>query len=73
MSQEIEPDFEGHADRECGQHRATGLGGRAWCFDCSEWCYPSEPCARCELPQLRAELAQLRAASAVDQRMADQP
>lgn len=74
---DAEADFEGHAGRECGEHRPTGLGGRAWCFDCSEWCYPSEPCARCELPQLRATVERLQARITdllpADQRMADQP
>jgi hypothetical protein len=46
-------EFTGHENRECGEHRTTGL--RAWCFDCSEWCYPALPCKGCELPALRAE------------------
>jgi hypothetical protein len=50
-----EPPFEGHPDRECGEHRT--LGGRAWCHDCTEYCYPGGPCKGCELPQLRAENA----------------
>ena len=43
--------FEGHEERECGEHRTTGA--RAWCFDCTEWCYPTAPCRGCELPVLR--------------------
>jgi hypothetical protein len=50
--------FEGHDGRECGEHRT--LGGRAWCYDCSEYCYPSQPCSGCELPSLRAEVERLR-------------
>lgn len=46
--------FEGHRNRDCGEHRTTGA--RAWCFSCSEWCYPERPCAGCERPMLRAEL-----------------
>lgn len=46
--------FAGHADRECGEHRT--LGGRAWCFDCSEYCYSTIPCKGCELPALRSLL-----------------
>lgn len=37
--------FEGHAPRECGEHRTVGY--RAWCFDCSEWCYPDQACRGC--------------------------
>lgn len=56
---ELEPDnFGGHPDRECGEHRSTGL--RAWCFGCSEWCYPEQPCKGCELPMLRSSLEALR-------------
>jgi hypothetical protein len=47
-------DFEGHPDRECGEHRTTGE--RAWCHGCQEWCYPDSPCKGCELPQLRSQL-----------------
>lgn len=50
-----EPNWEGAAENECGEHRTTG--GRAWCFACQEWCYRSLPCRGCELPPLRAELA----------------
>lgn len=53
--------FEGHPDRECGEHRTTGQ--RAWCYGCSEWCYPEEPCKGCELPQLRALITEMRAKS----------
>lgn len=53
------PNFEGHAGRECGEHRTTG--SRAWCHNCSEWCYPDSPCKGCELPQLRATVATLTA------------
>jgi hypothetical protein len=48
-------DFEGHPDRDCGEHRTTG--NRAWCHDCQEWCYPDSPCKGCELPQLRIQVA----------------
>src|SRR5918997_82846 len=41
------PNFEGHPDRLCGDHRTVGPH-RAWCFDCGEWCYPSQPCVRCD-------------------------
>jgi hypothetical protein len=51
--------FEGHAGRECGEHRTTGA--RAWCHGCAEWCYPDAPCKGCELPQLRARVAELEA------------
>jgi hypothetical protein len=50
--------FEGHAERECGEHRATIR--RAWCFDCSEWCYPHCGCKGCELPTLRKQLKEVR-------------
>lgn len=46
--------FEGHEERECGEHRTTGL--RAWCFDCHEWCYPEAPCTGCHAPALRHAL-----------------
>ena len=47
-----EPLFDGHPDRECGEHRT--LGRRAWCHDCSEYCYPGTGgCKGCELPYLR--------------------
>ena len=58
MAETTELDFEGHAGRECGEHRT--VGGRAWCHDDSEWCYPGLPCRGCELPQLRAEMKRLR-------------
>lgn len=48
-----EPDFEGHTQRDCGEHRSVGPH-RAWCFECNEWCYPAGPCKGCELPQARA-------------------
>ena len=51
-------DFQGHADRECGEHRTTG--GRAWCHVCSTWCYPEQPCPGCEVPMLRARIAELQ-------------
>jgi hypothetical protein len=51
--------FEGHIDRDCGEHRTVGPH-RAWCYDCGEWCYPDAPCARCEVPQLRMEADTLR-------------
>lgn len=51
--------FAGHPGRDCGEHRT--LGGRAWCFDCSEYCYPSEGCMGCETPRLRSEIEKLRA------------
>jgi hypothetical protein len=37
--------FAGFAPRNCREHRT--VGGRAWCFDCSEWCYPIDPCNGC--------------------------
>lgn len=49
-----EENFEGFAERECGEHRSTGK--RAWCFNCTEWCYPEVPCRGCELPKLRFQL-----------------
>lgn len=55
-----EPNFDGHAGRECGEHRTTGQ--RAWCHGCSEWCYPDSPCKGCELPQLHARVAALESA-----------
>lgn len=48
------PNFEGHENRECGEHRTVGAH-RAWCHDDGEWCYPSIPCRGCELPHLRVE------------------
>ena len=39
--------FEGHENRECGEHRTVGPH-RAWCHDCSMWCYPHDPCFRCK-------------------------
>lgn len=54
------PNFEGLADRECGDHRTVGPH-RAWCHDCGEWCYPTSPCKGCELPALRGQVATLRA------------
>ena len=59
--------FEGHDNRECGEHRTTG--SRAWCFDDSEWCYPDIPCRGCELPALRrrAEQAERDRDKALDQ------
>src|SRR5690349_7101429 len=53
---QVEPKWEGYAERECGDHRTTG--GRAWCFSCSEWCYERIPCRGCEMPLLRALLAE---------------
>jgi hypothetical protein len=53
-----EENFEGHPDRECGEHRTTGT--RAWCFACSEWCYDTVPCKGCELPMLHKALDKLR-------------
>lgn len=52
------PSFEGHENRECGEHRTTGK--RAWCFECSEWCYDTVPCKGCELPMLRKVLKEIR-------------
>jgi hypothetical protein len=49
------PKFEGHTERECGEHRTTGE--RAWCHECSEWCYSGFPCRGCELPTLQATLS----------------
>lgn len=43
--------FEGFPERECGEHRTTGM--RAWCHDCTEWCYQAWPCKGCEIVQLR--------------------
>lgn len=48
-------DFEGHAGRECGEHRTVGPV-RAWCFECGEWCYPRSPCVRCERGWVRQRL-----------------
>jgi hypothetical protein len=56
-----EQPFDGHAGRECGEHRTTGA--RAWCSACSEWCYPEQPCKGCELPMLRARLEEVEAAA----------
>lgn len=53
-------EWEGHDERECGEHRTTGT--RAWCFNDHEWCYPNAPCRGCELPILRRRLD-----SAIDQ------
>lgn len=47
------PNFEGHPNSECGEHRTVG-SHRAWCFNDTEWCYPHAPCRGCELPVLRA-------------------
>lgn len=63
MSVVEEPNFEGHPESECGEHR-TVESHRAWCFADSEWCYPSMPCHGCELSALRAENERLRAALA---------
>lgn len=41
------PDFEGHAQRRCGEHRTVG-SHRAWCYTDSEWCSPSSPCSGCD-------------------------
>jgi hypothetical protein len=59
-SDQAAADFEGHPDRECGEHRTVGAH-RAWCYDCSEWCYPSTGCKGCELPALRKQVAELQA------------
>lgn len=59
MSDDTRPNFEGHAERECGDHRTVGPH-RAWCYDCCEWCYPEGACRGCELPGLRAENERLR-------------
>lgn len=42
-------DFQGHANRRCGEHRTVGEH-RAWCFSCCEWCYPNirDACAGCQ-------------------------
>ena len=40
--------FEGHPQRECGEHRTVGPH-RAWCFADSEWCYPDALCRGCRL------------------------
>lgn len=55
------PNFEGHDDRECGEHRTVG-SHRAWCYDCHEWCYPLAPCKGCELSILRAKIERLETA-----------
>lgn len=60
-AQTTAPKFDGHENRECGDHHSTGR--RAWCFACSEWCYPRIPCRGCELPALRAELDERKAAA----------
>lgn len=52
---EIEQDWEGCAERECGAHRIT-RSGRAWCFDCADWCDEDVPCRGCELPRIRGLL-----------------
>ena len=52
-------EWSGLEGRRCGEHRT--VGGRAWCYDCSEWCYPDAPCVRCELPALEAEVEALKA------------
>lgn len=49
-----EVNFEGHAERECDEHRTVGPH-RAWCFECTEWCSQNGPYRGCELPALRAE------------------
>lgn len=54
----VPENFEGFADRECGEHRTVG-SHRAWCHACSEWCYPDSPCKGCELPILRAKIESL--------------
>ena len=54
---EQKDNWEGYAERECGDHRTTGR--RAWCFNCSEWCYPQFPCKGCERPQLEARIETL--------------
>lgn len=53
--------FEGHAERECGEHRTVG-SHRAWCYECGEWCYPDidMACKGCELPALRRALDECR-------------
>jgi hypothetical protein len=47
------PAFEGHPDRECGEHGTVGPH-RAWCYTCTEWCYPdlSMACRGCQFPVL---------------------
>lgn len=57
------PNFEGHVERECGDHRTVGPH-RAWCFDCTEWCSATAPCKGCEVPQMRAEISRLQDALA---------
>lgn len=54
------PNFEGHSDRECGDHRTVGPH-RAWCFDCTEWCYPRPEmaCNGCLVPRMRDALRDL--------------
>lgn len=54
------PNFEGHANSECGEHRSVGWY-RAWCYNDTEWCYPNAPCRGCELPVLRAVVDAARA------------
>ena len=49
--------FEGHNNRECGEHRTVG-SHRAWCHDCTEWCYPEIPCRGCKIPQLELALTE---------------
>lgn len=52
------PLFEGHARRECGEHRTVGAH-RAWCHSCGEWCYPGDDgCKGCRLGYIGAPLAQ---------------
>jgi hypothetical protein len=53
------PNFEGHAVRECGEHRTVGPH-RAWCHDCGEWCYPGQDggCKGCRLGALATPLTQ---------------
>ncbi len=50
MAIKVKNEWTGFEERECGEHRTTGL--RAWCFACSEWCYPESACAGCERPRL---------------------
>lgn len=64
MDNAAKTEWEGFADRECGEHRTTG--SRAWCFACSEWCYPTSPCAGCELPKLRRLVDAARKMDAVN-------
>lgn len=54
-----EPNFEGHAERECGEHRTVG-SHRAWCHDCHEWCYPSDGCRGCKAPKMERALDTVR-------------